>query len=195
MPLRVVTIDAGGILNAVGVELISGALFQQYLNPVTGLLITRGFMVGLLRGDYGNFHSANANIYEYLDDMPPRLKSPTGGPLHQIAGMDWPQTPPMDLPTGVRTAQCALELETVLGVQVFAITAWWLGDDDRLILEALVNSPTADATGTHARMWDAIADHPLALRTLLRRLARFPKRQKRRELATDPAPTWGETNA
>jgi hypothetical protein len=194
MPLRVVTIDAGGALASVGLDLISGAAFQPYRNPATDEMLLRGFMVGFLTGEYGNMHEANGNVYEYLDDMPTRLKTADGDALHQIAGVPWPQTPPVGPPSGMRTAMCAVELEPVLGVPVYAFNAFWLGDGDRLILEAVINSPSDDATGIHNRMWDAIEDHPAPLQTRLERLARVGTRQARRQTASDPAPAWGETN-
>jgi hypothetical protein len=133
--------------------------------------------------DAGSLH---ASVHEIPPVGVPRLRRSDGGPLHEFWGH--PRRAAAltqeEADEGPRLATVTVDLGELLGGAVFRARAHGWGDR-RFVAEALVDSPTDDATRPLLRVYDALEDHPVLLRFLI-----AARGQARRQRTIDEPPAW-----
>lgn len=138
--------------------------------------------------------NASERVYEIPPASVARLRRDDGGPLHTFAGFTRLAAPldPDDESDAATLAAPRLAVLTVdLGARLNArldrVRPVPRGDG-RAVCEALIESPSDNATRPADWIFDAIDDHPIELGSLMNGRSE----QARRKTPADAPPAWGQ---
>jgi hypothetical protein len=163
MPNRVVTIDIEQMLG--GVRLLA-ATARPY-NP-SGLIVpwVGGYFVDcIIEGEGADFDALDPDCWEHGGTTPQRLTEGDAGARHTFLGWARPEAPPAEPQLGLRRAVVSFDVGARIGARMLQAERLRIGQGG--VIQAEVDSPVPDASTLDLLVYDAMDDHPEAIRSAI----------------------------
>lgn len=194
MPPRVVTADLEAI---VGHPVLAVVAMPYRDGPSVPAPLSNGRYLDvlvMLPAGVASADNATGRVYEHPPRAVGRLRQDDadgGGHLHEIWGHPRRAAPltQEEADQGPRTATLTVDLGARINARVDGARGVSRGDG-RVVAEVLLQATAPNASNPGQGIYDALEDHPEALRGVIEGGG-----QARREQSTDEPPTWGRARA